>query len=1574
MEIKENQNNNILEKFKYENIEKNKDNNDHRKIELSLFTISHIKALILYYIDYCDLEQNVKNSKKNIKNSECYLINKTWMNEFKNFYLYDKLVKIIKNVDINSENIDKKIYDNLDEEYIKEINEKESKYNEFFKSKMKINLRMRVILDKDERDMKYYYGFDILSDKVYNLIENKSNSYIKKDYLINDEKIIFKFKGKIKPYFLVGHFDFKNHEYISEFILCHFYGNQSLDQYEYLKYNHYNELKKEKINNEIYLIKGNSTIRYRFGKIIEINSKNNELLKDRNRIEDEREPQDNILTTLNSESKNNIQFLLKLYYYCKSFKQKFNKLNSNIQNPETGYIINEDLIKKYKEYYIYNELKQFLESKKVDISSKDELDNSLEELSNKYIKEIIKKDNNPSIKDEFYNSIQKINQNLYPDNCIVLTENLINLLYNYNEKIKKDKRNIKIQYFIQNKKFFIIYNNSINIGNIDDNCIFKLKEKIQYDTKEDLNYILNEIKNNRIDNLKDAFNQDLKEPKESGEIIENKIKNNKNKAILPKNNDKLNIININDKNIPKENNLLENCDIDNMDKELKIILSMIIDSEKIKYKTKMSLNSGNLDEYYLLNYNWFRKYLVLNSVNDEIYGHLVNSVKSHINLGNIKIQNEMLIKKVILQINPNIKMKIKKEKENYYKLDNQDLFNLDCSSFIIKGYTTLKYYYNFIIISSQTMKLLNKDFSFDYDKNKFLILLGDNKAFIKRKTPNIIEICNINNNIFIPELFFYFLTENILKENLNLLQTDGYEKYSQYNLLFNNDATSPIFNKNNNSVGYAFKYYTSIKDYSIYQINEQLKTLIKVYFSFTQLKNKLNSDKFVIENFLILDKNYIQKIKELLNYNNLEKELNNNIIAKKFMNLLEKDNNNKIRHDILDDKKISLIIKNLPDEININYNKNPINNIKIEYQEIPNLIPFNNDDILFYYNNFEIVDKQIYDELFRFNSNSSLYKEKDNCIECIFIEKYILINISKINRKCTLEVCIIDDNNNANPIYLLEYDKKENILEHLNYVKTIYCGVKIFFETLDFTLNNRIEMNDENDQKVGIIYNLEMNKNINTISPSINNQNLNNISKEGNYQKSNNFIKNNMNRIPKDNFNGPNIINKEQKGIIGFDTKGIINQNFPKIYNDKSNMKKKDENNPHNNNNPKFDDNNQIFKSIIDIFPFPPKIGLQNVGATFCMNATLQCFSNILCFVNFFKFNSKVNETINKYEEEDRLCLTSSFKILIDNLWPYGNKILKNYCGKNSNNIYFIPKEFNYKISRMNDLFKSVAANDSKVFVNFIITTLQEELNEIPEDNINNNGANNQNINLYDNNEVLQNFLNNFKKKNSIISKEFYAVNHTLTKCSKCQLIKNNYQTYFFLIFPLEEIGKYKLEESQKQNMNMCQNMFNANTFLFQQNLQKMQNVNIVTLEDCFNYNEKIDTFQGQNAMYCNLCKLQLTSYYQTKLFTGPEILILVLNREKGFEINVKLEFDLFIDITNYVELKENNGWKYELIGVVAHLGEIDASEHFIAYCKSPIGGGWYQYNDELVFEVKDFKQIRDYAIPVILFYQKIDK
>ena len=295
----------------------------------------------------------------------------------------------------------------------------------------------------------------------------------------------------------------------------------------------------------------------------------------------------------------------------------------------------------------------------------------------------------------------------------------------------------------------------------------------------------------------------------------------------------------------------------------------------------------------------------------------------------------------------------------------------------------------------------------------------------------------------------------------------------------------------------------------------------------------------------------------------------------------------------------------------------------------------------------------------------------------------------------------------------------------------------------------------------------------------------------------------------------------------------------------------------------------------------------------------------------------------------------------------------------------------------MNELFKGVQANDSKDLVNFIIMTLHEEMNRAEKKGTNNNDFMN-NIMVQTNKQlVLQNFLKGFQEENkSKISDLFYAQNNTMTQCQQCKEIKYNFQTYFFLIFPLEEVRKFNIEYKKNQFIQTYNYMNNMNPVLFQQMLNNflinIQNQNSVNIYTCFEYSQKVEYFMGENAMYCNRCNAQCPASYMTKLYTGPQILIVILNRGIGIQFKVKLEFNQTLDLSKYIEEKRT-GYLYNLIGVVTHMGESGASGHFIACCKSPIDGVWYRYNDDLVSQVYNFKQeIMDYAMPYILFFQKV--
>ena len=302
----------------------------------------------------------------------------------------------------------------------------------------------------------------------------------------------------------------------------------------------------------------------------------------------------------------------------------------------------------------------------------------------------------------------------------------------------------------------------------------------------------------------------------------------------------------------------------------------------------------------------------------------------------------------------------------------------------------------------------------------------------------------------------------------------------------------------------------------------------------------------------------------------------------------------------------------------------------------------------------------------------------------------------------------------------------------------------------------------------------------------------------------------------------------------------------------------------------------------------------------------------------------------------------------------------------------------------MNPLFEGAKANDSKDLVNFIIMRLHEELNEGKK--IENNYAPPQE----DEYSMFNFFQKNYDLENkSIIRDLFYSINGTIYECSSCHTKKYNYQIGFFYIFPLEEVRKFKIQNLQNeylQNMQLQMQMQiqmgqiipymnNMNNIMLfsQPYFASLQNINTVTMIDCFDFNQKIETMAGENSMYCNICKRQEIAFYQSYIVTSPEIIIMILNRGKGIEFNVKLEFNEYLNLQNYVKINNNNSCNYKLIGVVTHLGESGASGHFIAYCRSPIDDKWYNYNDDLFFPVTDFKkQVIDYAIPYILFYQKI--
>ena len=195
-------------------------------------------------------------------------------------------------------------------------------------------------------------------------------------------------------------------------------------------------------------------------------------------------------------------------------------------------------------------------------------------------------------------------------------------------------------------------------------------------------------------------------------------------------------------------------------KELINVISVLIDLEKIKTKMSCPLNQNkNYSEiYYILNYEWFKKYIDLNNIT-EVFNFLLNNnmVQDIININN-SFDNKKIIEKIVLRIKGEDLKNIKKDKDHYSELKNEQLFLPKIGKFIKNKDYKLKYYNNFLLLSQEIIELFNDEFTFNSRTNLVQCILGDNRVIIKYEGnyQYILEIYKIKENtnyILIPELF-----------------------------------------------------------------------------------------------------------------------------------------------------------------------------------------------------------------------------------------------------------------------------------------------------------------------------------------------------------------------------------------------------------------------------------------------------------------------------------------------------------------------------------------------------------------------------------------------------------------------------------------------------------------------------------------------------------------------------------------------------------------------------------------------------------------------------------------------------
>ena len=353
-----------------------------------------------------------------------------------------------------------------------------------------------------------------------------------------------------------------------------------------------------------------------------------------------------------------------------------------------------------------------------------------------------------------------------------------------------------------------------------------------------------------------------------------------------------------------------------------------------------------------------------------------------------------------------------------------------------------------------------------------------------------------------------------------------------------------------------------------------------------------------------------------------------------------------------------------------------------------------------------------------------------------------------------------------------------------------------------------------------------------------------------------------------------------------------------------------------------------------ELSKLPNLVGLQNIGATCYMNATLQALSNTKSLTDFFLTKFKFDA--NAYNKK----MANEYYKVLTNLWSDEKK-----------NGDYPPYDFKQAISEENPLFAGIQANDSKDLINFLLERFHQELNYAKKSNNDNEIVN---VNQMDEMQTLKVFISDYFNSNqSIIVDCFYGMLETKSKCSGCNITKYNFQIYSFLEFPLQEVNNYMYQNGRRMSL-----------------LNNDGSNPDIDLLECFEYYQKIDLMNGQNQMYCNICNKNMDTFYGSNIYSLPNYLIINLNRGKGAVYECKVNFPENLNLLNFVTFKQGKTY-FQLYAVICHLGPSSMSGHFVAYCRHKQNDKWYKYNDSFVTECTKPQEYNE-GMPYILFYRAV--
>ena len=616
-------------------------------------------------------------------------------------------------------------------------------------------------------------------------------------------------------------------------------------------------------------------------------------------------------------------------------------------------------------------------------------------------------------------------------------------------------------------------------------------------------------------------------------------------------------------------------------------------------------------------------------------------------------------------------------------------------------------------------------------------------------------------------------------------------------------------------------------------------------------------------------------------------------------------------------------------------------NININEKEKENIVQQNNN---IYANNNYIISDENYinknnnDIIYNYNNNYYINYE-ENGLKPNIIPNYIYITNNETPQYYYNKEKEIDYINNNN-ININEYprDSNENININNNNIyinnQNIIQEEKESDNLLDYKDKNEIKEKDEQNNYIEIENQEEKEKEEEKIKYQ-NTESQNQIDQEQNIFYINDL--NNKETLLKQEKEKEKEKSKDESNInLDTESQNQIDQEKAIFYinyknNQRTNPELKDidissnlSKSVNNNiNNTQEKEKEEKIPEEFDIQKIKqfPTLGLDNEsGNNSYINSTLQCLINTTPLVQYFLQGKNISNIPEVNDDIKDIKLLPSFLQILKKLWT----------NENPNLASINPEAFITKLKSISSAFNKNEENDIGELIIFL---LEQIYSEAKENNENNNA--------------------------SFIYDIFFGGKKELTtECLTC--INNNREKKFveekdlyYLMFRLNNVYDFVISNKIKEN-------------------------NIINIYDCLNYYESPKIIE-QNGKECDLCGNKDAFLITSKIKKCQNNLLVLLNQNFNSEEkkeNIKFELNEIIDMKNFIKENENKEkilyGLYAIICLSISFEENKNKIHHVAFCKSPVDGKWYKYDDNIVETVTELEnEVDKFGMPVALFYQK---